>query len=159
MTAWRRIRTQKTGTDCGPVAIQNAYVMLGLKPPSLRKLRRMLRTDRAGTGEQAMMEALSDLPLKLIDDRDITTLYPGHRTMILGYMAGNMGHYCVISRSPANIWLPFDVWTAHNAGTDHAVEHRPIRELKRHHQVTEEWLRRKMKSKHAEVYILEADRE
>lgn len=61
-----RARTQPNNYTCGPVAIQNAMIALGLKPPGLKPLSKALLTNRlTGTNSTRLVKILKGLGLKV----------------------------------------------------------------------------------------------
>ena len=149
------LRTQKTGYDCGPVAVYNAHVLAGLKPMSLSKLKKILETDKDGTDEMLMSyyiafrsrsgRELYGLPLQIalsmLSNKDI---------LILGYELETMGHYVAIAMKNGKL-------RAYNWAPDHVVEKKSFKKLKKSAIISEKWLEEKLNSEGVETYTIVRD--
>lgn len=151
------IMTQCNGYDCGPVAAHNACVLLGIKPPTFTKIRKMMGTDREGTGEEGMAKAMHLLPfealtldyLDSVERKSVIFELMTGAVVLLGYYAGEEGHYSAIKYDGEG-------FLAYNWASDMVVETRSYKKLKPIVQISFVWLKEKILDPNSEFYILRA---
>lgn len=150
------ILKQSNGYECGPIAVNNAMVLLGMEPPRLKQLHRMLLTDRDGTTGYDMRNALRDLHIlersytynpKADKVMSLAQIITGDKVLVLGYEVGDEGHYVTVSYENNSFY-------AYNWGTDLVVSKVSFKKLKKRSKVAFDWVAEKVLDEASEIYLI-----
>lgn len=155
LTLFDKMRTQRNGYECGPVALYNAHVLLGMKPPSLASLKRDLKTNKHGTSEKQMFRFINRMEA---DTTVYTSAFAVERrsavfdllegaVLLLGYYVGKEGHYVTMLYHVGRFYV-------FNWNNDDVIEHGSHKDMHKYVHVSFDWVRSKLMAEDSEVYIL-----
>lgn len=152
-----KIKTQRNGHECGPIAVHNVFILLNKNPPPLKKLKEMLKTDKYGTSKSDMIKTLKELKIlrstKATEDVFYHYYVMGNPVLIGLQLDNEEGHYTVLKYE-----YDSDKHYAYNHATEDVLNFGSYKEYKKRMLLKKEQAMRLIYNKSNEIYVLTDER-